>query len=129
MAKEQNIRVMIVDDENDFLEAMQFWLKMKGYQVETFLSGLKALESVRKNPPTVLFLDIVMPEIDGIELLRKIREFNKDLSVIMITAHSTPQRLQESESLGVVGYFLKSDDFKKAAELIQRALQTFKRLE
>lgn len=129
MAQEQDIRVMIVDDETDFLEAMQYWLKVKGYQVETYSSPKKALEAIKKNPPTVIFLDIVMPEMDGIEMLRQIRIFNKNLSVIMITAHSTPQRIQDAEDLGVVGYFMKADDFKQAAQLIQRALQTFKRLE
>lgn len=129
MAQEQDIRVMIVDDETDFLEAMQYWLKVKGYQVETYASPKKALEVIKKSPPTVVFLDIVMPEMDGIEMLRQIRTFNKNLSVIMITAHSTPQRIQDAEDLGVVGYFMKADDFKQAAQLIQRALQTFKRLE
>lgn len=127
--EEKDIHIMIVDDEQDFLEAMEYWLKVKGYKVETFSRPKEALDAIKKNPPNVLFMDIVMPEMDGIELLRAIRAFNKDLSVIMITAHSTPQRVQESEELGVVGYFMKSEDFKQAAELIQRAIQTFKRLE
>ena len=129
MPEEKKTRIMIVDDEVDFLDAMQYWLKVKGFEVETFSSGKEALKAIKKNPPTLIFLDIVMPEVDGIEVLREIRKFNKDLSVIMITAHSTPQRIQDAEDLGVVGYFMKADDFKQAAELIQRALQTFKRLE
>ena len=129
MAQQKGTRVMIVDDEVDFLEAMQYWLKIKGYDVETFSKSKLAIEAIKKNAPSILFLDIVMPEVDGIGVLREVRKFNKDLSVIMITAHSTPQRIQDAEELGVVGYFMKSDDFKQAAELIQRALQTMKRLE
>lgn len=127
--KEKDIRIVIIDDEPDFLEAMEYWLKLKGYTVETYSKPKEALEGIKKKPPMVVFLDIVMPEIDGVEVLKEIRSFNKELSVIMITAHSTPQRVQESEDLGVDGYFMKSEDFKQAAELIQRAIQTFKRFE
>lgn len=127
--KESDVKVMIVDDEVDFLEAIKYWLKLKGYQVETFSKSDEALEAVKKDPPLVLFTDIVMPEMDGIDLLKEIRKFNKDLSVIVITAHSTPQRVQEAEELGVVGYFMKSDDFKQAADLIQKAIQTYKKLQ
>lgn len=127
--QENEIRIMIVDDEVDFLESIQYWLKLKGYQVETHSKPDKAIEAVKQNPPMVLFTDIVMPDMDGIDMLREIREFNKDLSVIIITAHSTPQRVQDAEELGVVGYFMKSDDFKQAADLIQKAIQTYKKLQ
>ncbi len=127
--QESEIRIMVVDDEVDFLESIEYWLKVKGYPVETFSKPEIAIEAIRENPPMVLFTDIVMPEMDGIDMLKKIREFNKDLSVIIITAHSTPQRVQEAEELGVVGYFMKSDDFKQAAELIQKAIQTYKKLQ
>jgi len=129
MTIENEIRIMIVDDEHDFLEAMEYWLKVKGYNVETFSRPKVALEAIQNNPPDVLFSDVLMPEMDGIEMLNEIRKFNNDLSVIMITAHSTPKLVQESEDLGVVGYFIKSDDFKQAAKLIQSAIQTYKRLE
>jgi DNA-binding NarL/FixJ family response regulator len=67
-----------------------------------------------------------MPGLNGIETLRKIRENDKTLPVIMITAHGTPSDMKEAEQLGISGFFRKDDDFASAAKLIVIALESNK---
>ncbi|MDP2991692.1 MAG: response regulator, partial [Kiritimatiellota bacterium] len=70
--------------------------------------------------------DMKMPGMNGIETLAKIREKDKTLPVIMITAHGTPNDMKAAEALGVSGFFQKDDDFTSAAKLIVIALETSK---
>ena len=74
----------------------------------------------------IVYLDMKMPGMNGIETLAKIRENDKTLPVIMITAHGTPNDMKAAEALGVSGFFMKDDDFASAAKLIVIALETSK---
>lgn len=124
-----NIRVLLVDDELDFLDPMAYWLKAKGYQILTATSGEQALDVLKQQVVDVVFLDINMAGLDGIQTLRRIREdLKKDVPVIMVTAYGTKERLIEAEKLGISGFFPKEDGFEKAAGLIQTVLRLHKGL-
>ncbi len=123
---EKKVKVLIVDDERDFLETLGFWLKSKGYSVETADSGSKALELIKQSIPDIVFLDVVMPEMDGIETLREIRKISPSLAVVMVTAHTSNKKIMEAEELGVSGFFRKSADFSHAAKMIQVCLDKLK---
>ena len=120
----KDIRILLVDDENGFRRPMEFWLKAKGYQVTGVGGGAEALALIERERPTLIYLDMKMPGMNGIETLKKIREKDKTLPVIMITAHGTPQDMKEAEQLGVSGFFKKDDDFTTAAKLIVIALES-----
>ena len=122
----KDIRILLIDDENGFRRPMEFWLKAKGYQVTGAASGEEGLMMVARERPSIICLDMKMPGMDGIETLRKIREKDKTLPVIMITAHGTPKDMEEAEQLGVSGFFRKDDDFATAAKLIVIALESSK---
>ena len=124
--KPKDIRILLVDDEDGFRRPMEFWLKAKGYQVIGAASGEQALALIEKERPTIVYLDMKMPGLNGIETLRKIREKDKKLPVIMITAYGTSDDMQEAEKLGVAGFFKKDDDFTTAAKLIVVALESQK---
>ena len=79
------IRVLFVDDEADFLEPVAFWLQSKGYQVTTARNGQEALELIQREPPSIAFFDINMPQMNGLEALRHLRTAKCDLPVIMLT--------------------------------------------
>ena len=128
MNDKKQINVLLVDDEADYSETMGFWLNAKGYEVQTACSGREAIEIIKLNHPDIVFLDVMMPEMDGIETLRKIRSFDKDLCVIMVTAYATKDKMDEANNLGVSGFFRKSADFTHAAEMIEKALQKFDEL-
>ena len=123
-----NVRVLLVDDEVDFLDMMAFWLKQQGYAVQTALDGESVIKLVKEGAGDIIFLDINMPELDGIETLRRIRKFNTDIPVIMVTAFGTEDRIKESQDLGISGFFPKDKDFLEAATMIEAVLKTHKGL-
>ena len=122
----KDIRILLVDDEDGFRRPMEFWLKAKGYQVIGVNNGADALTQIERERPTIVYLDMKMPGMNGIETLTKIREKDKTLPVIMITAYGTPNDMKAAEALGVSGFFMKDDDFASAAKLIVIALETSK---
>jgi CheY-like chemotaxis protein len=124
--KMDTIHVLLVDDEADYAETMAFWLKAKGYRVTTAASGEEALEQLKANRPGIVFLDVMMPGMDGIETLRRIRTEHPDVPVIMVTAYASEEKMQEARTLGAVGFFEKSSDFSLAAKLIDGALKGMK---
>ena len=121
-------KIMVVDDEKDFLFTMQYWLKSKGYEVKTANNGLKALDLVKTFNPHLMLLDVKMPGIDGIETLRRIREFNKELPVIIITAFIGEEKVAEASAYKISGLFYKDKDFKEGLGLLESVLRTHKRL-
>src|ERR1051325_6482289 len=78
-------RVLVVDDEPDLLYAVKLYLEDEGYTVFTAMNGYEALEVVKERLPDVVVLDVMMPELDGFETLKHIRE-NSTVPVIMLTA-------------------------------------------
>jgi len=122
----KDIRILLIDDEDGFRRPMEFWLKAKGYQVTGAASGEEGLVMIARERPSIVYLDMKMPGMNGIETLCKIREKDKTLPVIMITAHGTPKDMEEAERLGVSGFFRKDDDFATAAKLIVIALESSK---
>ena len=82
--KKKETRILLVDDEPDVLEIVGYNLTSEGYQVSTAENGLEALDKAKKEIPHLIILDVMMPEMDGIEACEKLRE-NPDLSDTLIT--------------------------------------------
>ena len=118
----EKTRILIIDDESDYSETMRFYLKAKGYDVRTTPSGAEGIEEIRRDRPDVVFLDFMMPEMDGVSTLCRIREFDQGLPVIMVTSYATDENVQEARKLGISAIFPKAEDFSGAARLITAAL-------
>jgi CheY-like chemotaxis protein len=127
-AVERKIRVLLVDDEPDFVESMSLWLKAKGYSVLVASSGEEAIKIIKEQAPQIVFLDIKMPAMDGIETLRRIREFNQRIPVIMITAYADEEKLAKAQRLNISGFFSKDEDVKVLQDTIELTLKTYKRI-
>ena len=125
---EEKIRVLLVDDEPDFVESMSLWLEAKGYSVSVASSGEKAIQIVKEQPLHIVFLDIKMPVMDGIETLRRIREFNQTLPVIVITAYADEEKLVKLQELNISGFFAKDSDVKILQDTIELTLKTYKKI-
>lgn len=124
------IRVLLVDDERDFIEPIAFWLKSKGYEVTMASNGAEAMANLRLQPPDIVFLDINMPVMDGLEALKNIRDFNKDLPVIMVTAaYGSEEKISRAKALGISGFFAKTYTFDQLVQMIQVTLRTHKGLQ
>lgn len=125
---DKEIKILLVDDETDFTQPMSFWFKAKGYAVVVAHDGQKGIEMIEKESPDIVFLDINMPVMDGIATLKKIREFNKELPVIFISAYLDLQKIEEVKRYGISGVFYKGADFEDGLALIESALRTHKKL-
>ncbi|MBI2441880.1 MAG: response regulator [Lentisphaerae bacterium] len=120
----KDIRILLIDDEDGFRRPMEFWLKARGYQVSGVDNGAAGLAEIERQRPTIVYLDMKMPGMNGLEVLTKIREKDKTLPVIMITAYGTSRDMKLAETLGVSGFFKKDEDFATAANLLVLALSS-----
>ena len=125
----KKIRILFVDDEKDFVETMCFWFKSKGFSVSLASGGEEALRMIRGNPPDIVFLDIVMPNMDGYTVIKLIREFNKTLPVIMMSAYEKESNVKKKTNFyGVFGFFNKEEEFSRALDLLNSALKIDEKL-
>lgn len=125
---ENKLEVLLVDDEKDFRQLMQFWLESKGYSATVASNGQDALEMIAKKRPDVVFLDIRMPVMDGIETLKRIRDTDKTLPVILISAYVNDPKAKDITSYGVSGVFYKGKNFEEVLPLLESALRIQKKL-
>ena len=115
-------KILIVDDEPDFLEVMLVRLEASGYEVMVVSNGEDALKKIKKDKPDAVLLDILMPGIDGLEVLKRIRKTDESLPVYIITAFSTEDRFKVANKLGASGFIVKTEDLAKEVENITSAL-------
>lgn len=116
-------RILVVDDEPDFLEMITVRLEASGYEVVAASNGKEAVKVLKKEKPDAVLLDILMPDIDGLKVLRWIRSNNKKLPVFMITAFSNEERFRLANKLGASGFIVKTNDLKREVENINNTLQ------
>ncbi|MFH1593309.1 MAG: response regulator [Candidatus Omnitrophota bacterium] len=125
---DRKIKVTIVDDEADFRSMMSFWLKSKGYDVSEAPDGETAIRLIKEDTPDILFLDLRMPVMNGMETLRHIRQFNKELPVIVISAYVNDPGTEDILNYGISGVFYKGKNFEDVLTLLESALRTHKNL-
>jgi len=119
----KSVRILLVDDDPDFAQAMAFWLESRGYSVTLVLNGEDAIRTIKENTPDIVFLDIVMPHMDGYTVLKLVREFNETLPVIMMSAYEKEEKVKRKVNFyGVSSFFDKGDNFSKAMALLESAL-------
>ena len=114
-------RVLIVDDEKDFVEMFSLRLEEIGEKVNRAYSGQECLEILAEKPIDVVILDIKMPGMDGIETLRAIKKQFPLVEVIMLTGHGTVETAVEGMKLGASDYLLKPADFDDLTEKLEKA--------
>ena len=109
-------KVAVVDDETEILSMIQRFLnRSEKYQVTTFSNPITAVESIDKTYDVVL-LDIMMPQMNGLDALEKIMDKNPEQKVIMMTAYSTLDKVLKSHKHGATHYLMKPFDSLQAIE-------------
>ena len=103
-------RVLVVDDEADFADFLQEFLTRKGYTVSIAYDGPEALQRVEADRPHIVLLDIKLPGMNGLEVLRQIREINQEIGVIMVTGIREEATGQQALALGAFDYLTKPLD-------------------
>ena len=114
-------RVLLVDDDVEFLEVMSERLKMRGVDVITSDSAEDALALIEKEVFDVVILDLQMPNVDGIETLKRIKEKHEELQVILLTGHATVEKGVEAIKLGASDFIEKPADLEALNEKIKKA--------
>ena len=115
------IRVLLVDDEEQFVQTLAERLQMRDYDVTTSLSGEDALEKVKGYNFDVVVLDVLMPGLDGIQALREIRNIKPLTEVIMLTGHGTVETAIEGMKLGAFDFLLKPTETEELVSKINKA--------
>jgi len=102
-------RIYVVDDEPDMVELLATVLKGEGYDVETYTDGRAALARVLEDPPALLLLDLMMPDLDGFELLKLLRldSRGKHVVVLVVSARTGHRAQLETLQLGANAYIYK----------------------
>lgn len=124
---EKKLSILLVDDEQDFLDPIAFWLETKGYGIRIAPNGKEALDLIGKEGlPDIIFLDVNMPVMDGIEALKKIREISLDVPIIMITG--APERVPRLDEMNISGYFPKKGTLEELEQLLEPLLRIHKKM-
>ncbi len=105
------MRVLVVDDEHGNREILKQLLEHTGYQVTTAKNGREAVELVKNNFYDVILMDVNMPEMDGIEAVRRIRELGSHSVIIMVTSYDDLRTMEDSASVGADDFITKPVDF------------------
>jgi DNA-binding response OmpR family regulator len=118
-----DIKILLVDDEEDFITTLSERLDLRDLGSETALSGEQALGYVGDNEPDVMVLDLKMPGIDGMEVLRRVRKTYPQIQVIIQTGHGNDLDEAEARRLGVFDYLKKPIEIEVLVERIKAAYQ------
>lgn len=122
----EKFNILLVDDEQDFLDPIAFWLESKGYAVRMAPDGKKAIELMEEDIPNIVLLDVNMPVMNGIDTLKHIRANYGDLPVIMITSES--ERLPALQEMGISGFFPKEGSLTQLEQLLEPVLRIHARM-
>lgn len=114
----KKLNAMVVEDEGVANELLSSTFKNFFSDVYSAFNGKEAIEMFERLQPDIVFVDIVMPEMDGIELSRKLREMNPNQIIIVISASNDIQKISESIEIGVNSFIQKPIDTKKIIELL-----------
>lgn len=114
--------ILVVDDELNALKAMRSLLAAEGYEVTTASNGKEALDSMAASTPDVVVTDLRMPEIDGLELLRRARESHGDIPVIVVTAFGAVDTAVEAMRAGAADYLQKPIQIEELLVVLDRVL-------
>ena len=103
-------RVLVVDDERANVELLTDFLREKGYEVSSAFNGVEALQKVKEERPHVVLLDICMPVMDGMEVLKRVREIDREVGIIVVTGINEEETGRKSLTMGAFDYITKPLD-------------------
>ncbi|MCB2218158.1 response regulator [Desulfofustis glycolicus] len=115
-------KVLIADDEVEFASTLMARLQLRDFSVEAVNSGKATLEAIAKDLPDVVLLDLKMPDLDGLEVLARIRQDHPELTVFILTGHGSFEAGKEGMKLGANDYIMKPVDLNRLIKKMEDAL-------
>jgi len=120
----KDVKVLLVDDEKEFIETLSERLKMRELETRWALDGEEALESLQDDEPDVMLLDLKMPGMDGMEVLRKVKKAFPGVQVVMLTGHGTDKDEEQAKRLGAYAYLQKPVPLERLAKILRKAFES-----
>jgi two-component system, response regulator, stage 0 sporulation protein F len=114
-------RILVVDDEAPVREVLSDYFVERGYAVFTAADGEEALAAFAREGPGIVLLDVRMPGLDGVRVLKRLREADPDVAVIMVTANEDVALARETLSIGAFDYVAKPFDFEHLNRMVVTA--------
>ena len=115
-------RILIADDEEVMRDSLSDWLREDGYDVIAVASGAEAVEKVKSEPWTVLMVDLKMPGMDGMEVVRQVKKISPELPIIMVTAYATVDTAVQAMKEGAYDYIAKPFDPEQVGLAIRKII-------
>jgi len=114
-------KILLVDDEKDFLMTIKFYLESKGYDVITAYNGKDAIENLKESPDLIL-MDLKLPDMDGYEVCRRIRlsSHYKKTPMVMLTCSTDTKFILESQDEGISDYLMKTVEFEQILRTVKK---------
>lgn len=119
-----NRNILVIDDSNTNLVLLESLLKKDGYQVKSVLSAQEGLNSIESQIPDLIYLDFLMPDIDGLGFIKLLREKKAwdDIPIVILSAIEDRDIIKQCLDLGVIEYITKPIDIHRISELTNKLL-------
>lgn len=121
MGKKEKFKILLVDDEQDFIKTLAERLEMRDLDSDLAFDGEQALEVVQDGVPDVMVLDLKMPGIDGMEVLRRVKKNYPKVQVIILTGHGSEKDEVQAKKLGAFDYLKKPVDLEELIGVLKKA--------
>ena len=118
--------ILIIDDEESVRKSLADVMRDEGYDVVTAASGREGIKLLNERQPSLALLDIAMPEMDGIEVLRRFREMRPDMPVIMVTGHGTIETAVKTTKMGAYDFMVKPPELAHLTLVVKHGLDEFR---
>ena len=123
----EGLKILVVDDEPVVIRSCEAVLKSDGYNVETTLSGKDAILKMEQSPYDLVITDLKMPEVDGITLIKWIRQNRPDTGIVIITGYPSQESIKEALELGIIDYVPKPFTPAILLDVTKRAIEWIKK--
>jgi two-component system, response regulator, stage 0 sporulation protein F len=112
-------KILIVDDQYGIRILLNEVFQKEGYKTFQAANGVQAIDIVQKHTPDLVLLDMKIPGMDGIEILKRLKKINQDIRVIIMTAYGELDMIQEAKDLGAITHFAKPFDIDELREAVR----------
>jgi DNA-binding NtrC family response regulator len=119
----KKIKILVVDDELSIRESLSGWLRQDGLEADAAADGNAALAMITEQRYDIMLIDVKMPEMDGLTLLKKLKETEPDIAVVMMTAQGAIQDAVDAMRLGAYDYLLKPFDLEELSLTIEKLVR------
>ena len=123
-----NERILIVDDEKNIASSLEGILSDEGYQISVAGDGLDALEKIQSDPPDLVLLDIWLPGMDGIEVLKTLKSHHPEIEVLIMSGHGTIDTAVKATKLGAYDFIEKPFSMDHLTQSVENVLRIQKTL-